>query len=189
MGGSMKIILELLKRKVRRMRLNQSARGFTTIELMVALTCVAILAVAATPTIRHYMHMVHLRQAAYQISGDLYSVRTQAVKVAANCSITFNFSNNMYTVSIPAANPIRVMDLKTWGDVTFRANPDPGGVPADAFSPTISFNSRGLSALVPPVTTQVYLTNQDGYVFRVQVTATGAVSTRLWNSNNNTWRR
>jgi type II secretory pathway pseudopilin PulG len=157
------------------------------VELMVVIACIGILAVAATPTLRQYLRMVNLRQAVYQISGDLYTVRSQAVKSGANCSIAFPPGiGTIYTLS----SPNRIMDLKTYrGNVTFTANPDPGGLPGDVSSPTIIFNARGLSGLAPPVTTQVYVTNIDNRIFRVQVTATGAVSVRLWNPHSNSWTR
>lgn len=156
------------------------------IEVMVVVACITILAAAAVPSLRQYVRMVNLRQAVYQISGDLYTVKSQAVKGGANCSIAFDDLNNNYNLSSPA----RWMDLSTYrGNVTFTADPDPGALPENAFSPLVVFNTRGLSGLAPPVTTQVYVTNQDNYIFRVQVTATGAISVRRWNNHNNKWVR
>jgi prepilin-type N-terminal cleavage/methylation domain-containing protein len=182
----MKNILEQFRPQVRRRCVEQPANGFTMLELMIAAACIAILAAAAVPTLSNYLRMVNLRQAVYQISGDLYTVRSEAVKIGANCSINFNTVNKTYTLT----NPSRIMDLKTYrGGVAFTANPDPGALPEDAFSPTITFNARGFSGLSPAVTTQVYVTNQDNRIFRVQVTATGAVSVRFWNQQNNKWIR
>jgi type IV fimbrial biogenesis protein FimT len=182
----MKTFLERFRPKVRRMGVKQPANGFTLVELMVTVACIAILAAAATPTLSNYLRMVNLRQAVYKISGDLYTVRSEAIKYGTNCSITFNFGPKTYTLTNPRFN--HTVDLNAYrGQVAFTANPDPGGTPADAFSPTITFNARGLSGLAPPVTTQVYVTNQDNRIFRVLVTATGAVSVRLWNGHNNKW--
>jgi prepilin-type N-terminal cleavage/methylation domain-containing protein len=183
----MKFFSELFRHRIRSVCSRQPANGFTLVELMVVVACIGIMALAATPTLRQYLRMVNLRQAVYQISGDLYTVRSQAVKTGANCSITFTPGTPpTYALS----NPNRIMDLSTYrGNVTFTANPDPGGLPGDVFSPTITFNARGLSGLVPPVTTQVYVTNIDNRIFRVQVTATGAVSVRLWDNHSNKWGR
>jgi prepilin-type N-terminal cleavage/methylation domain-containing protein len=168
------------------MRVKHPPYGFTMIELLVTIACIAILAVAAIPATRNYMRTVNLRQAVYKISGDLYAAKSQAIKSGVNCSITFDPVAATYTLS----NPVQTTDLKIYsGKMAFTANPDAGGQPGDAFSPVITFNARGFSGLDPPVTTQVYVTNQDKRVFRVQVTATGAISVRLWNPNGNTWLR
>ena len=184
----MKDFLERFRSQVRRGCVKQPANGFTLVELMVVVACIAILAAAATPALSRYLRLVHLRQAVYQISGDLYTMKSEAIKYGANRSITFDNLNQTYTLVHSTFN--QTMRLGTYrGVVVFTKNPDPAGTPDEDFSNTITFNSRGFSGLALPVTTQVYVTNQDNRIFRIQVTATGAVSVRIWDIHENNWDR
>lgn len=161
----------------------QAVKGFTLIELLVAMACIGILAATATPSVAQYIRNMSLREAVYQISGDLYTIKSQAIRTRDNCSIDFDILTQTYTLT----DPSRTVDLKEYrGGVAFTGNPD--ATPA-VFSPTVTFNTRGLSGLVPAATTQVYVTNQDNRIFRIQATAAGAISIRRWNSAGGTWVR
>lgn len=178
----MKFSLELLYPCVRRVLKKQSKTGFTLIELMVVIATVAVLAGVTAPNFINYLQEAGLKQAVYQISGDLHRTKSQAIRARSNQTITFSQVANTYLCSSPL-HTINLADF--WGSVIFTNNPD-GGL--DVFSPTIAFNTRGLSGLVPAVTTQVYLANQvagplgvgNGRIFRVQVSAAGAVSIHEW---------
>jgi type II secretory pathway pseudopilin PulG len=146
------------------------------------IACIAILTAVTAPSMIKYLRDAGLRQAVYQLSGDLYRVKSQAVKRQAGLAMNLNQAANTYTCT----NPIRTVDLANYrGSVVFTNNPDGG--PA-VFSPSIPFDARGLSGLVPPATTQVYLANQiagpggvvNGRIFRVQVSAAGAISIHEW---------
>lgn len=182
----MKFLLELFCPYVRPILKKQPEKGFTVIELMVVIACVAILTAATGPSFLEYLRDAGLKKAVYQLSGDLYRTKSQAIKQKTVRSINLDQGNNTYTCT----NPNRTVDLAAfWGTVTFTNNPDGG---PDAFSATISFENRGLSGLVPAITTQAYLTNQvagplgggDGRLFRVQVSAAGAVSIHEWRDGN-----
>ena len=166
------------------LRLQKHAiKGFTIIELLVTIACIGILAAAATPSVAQYIRNMNLRDAVYQISGDLYTIKSQAIRTRANCNINFDTVTQTYTLS----DPNRTVDLKEYrGGVTFTANPDAS---TDVFSPTIVFNTRGLSGLAPAATTQVYVTNQDNRIFRIQASAAGAISIRRWSGPGGTWER
>jgi prepilin-type N-terminal cleavage/methylation domain-containing protein len=172
-----------IKPRVQRSFTKQSAKGFTLLELAVVMVCIGILSVAVAPTVRGYIRTIGLRNAVYQLSGDLYTIKSQAIRTSANCNIAFDPLLQTYTLS----DPSRTVNLNDFhGNVTFIPNPDGG---ADIFSPTIAFNTRGLSALVPPATTQVYIRNQDNRIFRIQVSAVGAISIHKWASASSKWVR
>jgi prepilin-type N-terminal cleavage/methylation domain-containing protein len=151
-------------------------KGFTLLELVVVIACIVILLSVATPFFLNYLKNTGLKQAAYQLSGDLYRTKSQAIRSKTVQTVNFYDSTNTYVCT----NPDRKIYLADyWGKPTFTANPDEG---SDEFSEEITFNTRGL--LVPPAATQIYLTG-NGRTFRVQVSAAGAVSIHEWSES--TW--
>lgn len=178
----MKFFLKPIDPCVRSVMKKQSKSGFTLIELMVVVASIAVLAGVTAPNFINYLQEAGLKQAVYQISGDLHRTKSQAIRARSNQTMTFSQIANTYV----CPSPLHTTNLADfWGSVVFINNPD-GTL--DAFSPAIAFNTRGLSGLLPAVTTQVYLTNQvagpfgvgNGRIFRVQVSAAGAVSIHEW---------
>jgi prepilin-type N-terminal cleavage/methylation domain-containing protein len=152
--------------------------GFTLIEMCVVIAIFAVLMAFAWPLMAEHMRNSSLRNAVNQISSDLYLARSQAIRTAANCSINYNNPvADQYSLTAPA----RTVDLSTYrGNVTFTGNPD-GSL--NVFSPTITYTARGLCS--PPG--QVYLTNQDGLIYRVQTSLSGGISVQMWNSASSSW--
>ena len=162
-------------------RSNQcSPGGFTLIELLIVMAVIAAVSVAAAPRVAQYMRNVSLRNAVYQISGDLHVVKTQAVRSQQRCAINFDNVNGQYTLGNPINRTVSLGDYG--GNVAFTA--DPGGV--DPFSVTIQFTARGLSDSITPG--QVFVTNQDNRIFRIQASPAGAISIQEWIAASNSWK-
>jgi prepilin-type N-terminal cleavage/methylation domain-containing protein len=150
-----------------------NVRGFTVIELIVVLAIMAALLTVAVPLVWGHLRSSSLKNAAFKISSDLSLARSTAIRNRTNCSINFNTpAPDQYTTTLLN----KTVDLDSYmGGVIFTANPDGG---TDVFSPTVTFNVRGLSA-----SSQVYLTNQDNtFIYRVQVSAAGGVSLHRWDA-------
>jgi prepilin-type N-terminal cleavage/methylation domain-containing protein len=156
------------------------AKGFTIIELCVGMVVLAIMAAFAAPQIARYSRNVSLRNAIYQISGDLHTVKTQAVRGQVLCAVNFDNVAQQYTLGAPLNRTIDLDDFG--GGVAFTANPDGG---ADVFTPAIQFTPRGMSNCI--VTNQIYVTNQDNTIFRIQTSPTGAISIDRYNPGSNSW--
>ena len=155
------------------------AKGFTLIELMVVTALITIMAFVAVPIVQGYMRNTSLRYALYQISGDLYSVKARAVRTQVSQNITFDLGNNRYTISDPA----RTVDLSEYGGgVALRNNPDSS---PDLFSNQIQFTPRGLSDSITP--TQVYVTNQDNRIYRIQTSPAGAITMEAYIAATDDW--
>jgi prepilin-type N-terminal cleavage/methylation domain-containing protein len=154
--------------------------GFTLIELMIVIAVFSILLGVAVPFVADHLRKVSLQNAAYQISGDLYITRSQAIRSQANCLIDFNTPGiNQYTLTTPN----RTIDLSDYrGNVTFTANPD-AATPTAVFSNNITFTSRGFCLPAG----QVYLTNQDNIIYRIQTSAAGGISIKRWSSSGSSW--
>lgn len=169
----MKFLLKLLNPCARRVLKKQPEKGFTVLELMVVVACIAILAAVTGPSFLNYLRDAGLKKAVHQLSGDLSRIKSQAIRTQSVLTVNLNQGANTYV----CPNPNRTINLADyWGNPTFTVNPDGG---SDVFSAAIAFNTRGLSGLVPVVTTQAYLTG-NGRTYRVQVSAAGAVSIHEW---------
>ncbi len=160
--------------------LRKRSKGFTLVEMITAMTIIAVVLTIAAPMVGEYLRSVALKDAVYKVVGDLNVIKSQAIKTQVGCQINFDNANHQYTLS----NPNRTMDLTAYrGNVRFTVNP----AGADDFSLVIGISPRGISDLVPPATTQVYLTNQDNRIFRIETSAAGAVTFREFNSATNSW--
>lgn len=159
-------------------QLHGNQHGFTLIELMVVIAIFSLLLGIAVPRAAEYLRKVSLQNAAFQISGDLHTVKSQAIRSQADCAIDFNTpATDQYTLTV-SNHTVDLGDYR--GNVTFTANPDTS---ADTFSNTITFTSRGIS----PSSGQVYLTNQDNIIYRIQTSAAGGISIKRWNSTGTSW--
>ena len=76
-------------------------RGFTIIELMVALVVVAILAVVAAPEFGEYFAAQRVKSAAEELLTDLQFARLESVQKNADITLTMNSSG--YTITRGAA--------------------------------------------------------------------------------------
>ena len=158
-------------------RLDNNKAGFTLIELMIVIAVSGILLGIAVPNFADHLRKVSLQNAAYQINSDLHIAKSQAIRSQVDCSINFDQINDQYALTTPN----RTVDLSAYrGDVTFTGNPDAS---ADTFSNIVTYNSRGVCSSAG----QVYLTNQDNIIYRIQTSAAGGISVKRWNSSGGSW--
>jgi type IV fimbrial biogenesis protein FimT len=70
------------------------SHGFTTIELLIAVTIVAILATIAAPSFRDYINKSHVRGAAEAVYEQLQYARSQALKRSIPIVVDFSANNS-----------------------------------------------------------------------------------------------
>jgi len=74
-------------------------RGFSLIELLIAMSLVAIMAAIAVPQFQRYAANTDLKTAAREMAGDFAAVKQMAVADNVKYEIAINVTGNGYTLS------------------------------------------------------------------------------------------
>ena len=144
----------------------RNARGFTILELMIAMAVLAILAAIAVPNYIGWLPKRHLRSSAIDVQAAINLAKMTAIRENTNVSLRFNTASENYDAFIDAnadGNP---------DGAIFRSQEMSPGIDmiGTGFgSDTITFNSRGLADAAGNVT----LSNRLGQNLTVSVTLTG----------------
>jgi prepilin-type N-terminal cleavage/methylation domain-containing protein len=175
--------------------LNRKSPGFSIIELVVAISIVAIMTGAAIPAVNGYLRRHAPHHAAQEIYGDIQLARMRAARFNQRCRIQFNVPViNQYTI-LDVDNTGAVIGIFKIGDLTrFRGNisfvNSPSAVDPPPFG-TIEFLPQGIPdplVTVPANSNSVYITNQNNEVFfRVLVSAAGGTGVYRWDTTTNRW--
>ena len=76
----------------------KSSRGFSLIEVIIVLAIVAIAASVAAPNFNSFRQNTNLKEAARDISSDIYLCRQRAVSENRGYRINFSIAANTYTI-------------------------------------------------------------------------------------------
>lgn len=173
--------------------------GFTIIELVVALSVIAITLAAAVPAVNGYLTRQAPQHAADELYGDIQLARMRAARNNRRCRIQFNVpAANQYTLQDVDNNGLVIGNFKI-GDLTrYRGNISFVNSPSAADNAPYSiveFLPQGiLDKLEPaPVTTpanadSVFIANQgNDVIFRVLISPAGGTGLYRWDPNTNQW--
>ncbi len=143
----------------------QSHKGFTLIEIMIAMALIGILATIATHSWNTYINKANLRTAAREIASDISTMKQKAVANSATTySIVFNKTNaedTFYTLSDGGTKR-----MSTFGrGIVFTAFPNSGS------EYTLNFLSRGTLSSIGTINLQ----NSEGWKATIRFTITGRV--------------
>jgi len=180
-------------------RLKGITGGFTLLELTIAVSLIAVCAVAAVPAVNSYQRNHGPRYAADQLYGDIQLARMRAARFNRRCLIQFNDPGpNQYAlydvdnngVILNAGLPFKTVNLRSFrGGVNFvNASPNPvDPAPLQRFQ----FFPQGIVdqiTVLPAGSNAIYLTNQDNNIFyQVFISAAGGVSVDRWIPATNRW--
>lgn len=139
--------------------------GFTTVELIVTIAIISIVAGIAIPTFRVWLPNYRLRSAAQDIFSNLQLTKIEAIRQNQNNTINFNIGGNTYQ---PTGGRPQV-DLKSYDNSIQFGGPNAGDVSGTFFI----FSPRGL-VTSDGVSNWVYLRNVDRF-YRVGAQASGII--------------
>ncbi len=132
-------------------------RGFTLIEVMIAVAIVGILAMVAVPNYLQWNARYQLKQATTELAGSLNLARMAAMN--RNLAVTATLALVSGRVNVDFGGALAPIVL-------------PQAVVAFTGGPTIQFNQQGLSAANVPLT----LVSGQGTIYSVVVAPSGKVN-------------
>jgi type IV fimbrial biogenesis protein FimT len=158
-------------------------KGFTFIEIAVALAILAIISAISLPSFFSWLPRQKLQTSVRQIYDDMNMAKSRAVRANSDIGIAFDSNNETYRVFIDA-NGDQILD---GGDTVISTGTLENGVDiieATFANDTYGFNSRGMSA---GTTGDVRLTNSSGLFLGVRVNVAGGLSTIRSTDGGTTW--
>jgi len=175
----------------------KQAKGFTTIELVVIMVIMAILATIAIPGFSRWLPNYRLRAAARDVFSNLQHAKLTAIKRHRTCAISFNQAvggtTYDYVVYVDTGNNLEfdgavdevlttVLFSERYKGVIFDTTEGGGDgvdfIDNDNTCPTLGFLSNGFTIDNGgnPVSGSVFLINPNGRECEVAVSAAGTIS-------------
>jgi type IV fimbrial biogenesis protein FimT len=129
----------------------RAERGFNLIEMMIAVTLLAILIMLGLPEYRQWIQNTQIRTSAESVLNGLQLARADAVK--RNTTVTFAIASNNWTVTVAGSGE----------NIQSRSGKEgsPNAVIA-ATQNTVTFNGLGRITPVPAAEIQFNVTNPTG---------------------------
>lgn len=155
--------------------------GFTLIEVVVVIMLIAVILATVIPSAVRWRKARAIHHAADELVFQLQRAKMTAIKEFTQVSIIFDATQNKYymdrTNSCTQTAGAEDFSLETrGGGVVFNGN----GYTSDA---CVIFMPSGVASR----TGVVYLANDDGLKYRIQVTGAGGISKRAYDKNSDSW--
>jgi len=170
-------------------------RGFSFLELMVAVAVTLVILIVALPTVQNFTQDYRIVSDARGIAAQLALARMRAASEFTRAEVNINTSSNTYQVEVwsktteafvaeGGAQGLSQGDVFGYGALTTAA----GGQSPMAQTTQIIFNSRGFPVTSTGVVTAndvVYFTNSYGSYGAVSVSVAG--EPQVWRYNGSAW--
>jgi prepilin-type N-terminal cleavage/methylation domain-containing protein len=145
------------------MRNIHPTRGFSLIELMIAMALVAIVSAMGIPQFQRYTANENLKTAAREVTGDFFTVRQRAVGENLDVyDLTFDVAGNRYSmIRSDTGTTLWTKSLASFGSGARLQSVNFSGT-------TVSFRKRGTVSIG-----NLILTNSRGSTAKVTATITG----------------
>lgn len=147
---------------------NKTHKGFTLIELIVAMALSGILLAVAVPPFFQWRNNVNYRQTARQITSMLREARSFTIANNVTHSVLIRPSTNSYRM---LRNSMVVQDITAQSPVLIRGGA--GGTLTTDIS--VTFNSNG-TAVLTPTDGNIFILDGSTQKFLIKVTPTGRIS-------------
>lgn len=181
-------------------RTNDSGRGFTTLELTIAVLIAGVIAAIATPKITSAMREYRVSIAVRQLADLVQRGKVQAISENHSVALRVDAANNRAGLAVYDANgaEVRVDYIPLPGGVTFAM---PTGVTAPvtgapttrsvsfalkAGSTTIyeqNFTSRGFPAVATGAINAIYIGSYNQSYRALTLNSVGGIRTWIWRTN------
>jgi prepilin-type N-terminal cleavage/methylation domain-containing protein len=170
--------------------------GFTLVELMVALSILAVLCSIAIPAYSSWLPDYELKNAVRDLRSNMYLTKMLSIRRNAKYQIAFNTAGKgSYSILKPDGTVDRTVSFERYdkrggiryggGNATEDAKGAGDPVPGDGVSyqyNKTSFNSKGIGSWG-----YVYLANKKGTAFAVGSRVTGIIVVKKWNKAKGEW--
>lgn len=154
-------------------------KGFSLIEVIIAISIIMLISAIAIPSLQGYTANYNLKSAAREIQGDFFLYKEMAVSENRRYRISFNIANNEYTIQqcqgadtclFACSSPCNyvIIQRKNFGNNMQLTNAS-----FTAGSPTVTFLTKGVPTGFGG---SVRLTNTRGSSATITVNMTGRIS-------------